>query len=59
MSRGNVINAKDNHGWTALTLAAEKGHEAIVKLLNDRHAMRVRDSGIVTGDVTGVVTEAE
>jgi hypothetical protein len=32
------INAKDKNGWTALSWAVERGHEAIVKLLLDKGA---------------------
>ena len=38
------INAK-------VSLAAENGHDTIVRLLNDRCDMRTRDSYIVTRDV--------
>ncbi|KAG7424985.1 putative ankyrin repeat protein [Fusarium oxysporum f. sp. raphani] len=33
LSRGDPVNLRDSHGMTALSYAAERGHEVIVKLL--------------------------
>ncbi|MGO9568404.1 MAG: ankyrin repeat domain-containing protein [Desulfomonilaceae bacterium] len=35
---GADVNAKDNHGWTALMEAAKTGHLDVVKLLLDEGA---------------------
>lgn len=33
LEKGADVNTRDEYGWTPLTLAAEKGHLEIVKLL--------------------------
>jgi ankyrin repeat protein len=33
VARGAVVEAKDNHGWTALMYAAENGHVDCVRVL--------------------------
>ena len=33
LDHGAKVNERDNRGWTALTIAAERGHLGVVKLL--------------------------
>jgi len=42
LERGAPIDAADNRGRTALLIAAERGDAAIVSLLLDRGADRIR-----------------
>ena len=38
LEKGADVNATDNNGWTALTVASENGHLEIVKLLVEKSA---------------------
>lgn len=38
LEHGADIEAKDGYGWTPLLLAAQKGHEAVVRLLLEKGA---------------------
>ena len=38
LAAGADVNAKEKEGWTALMLAAEKGHTEIVQLLKQAGA---------------------
>ena len=52
------IDPKDSFGWTPLSLAAEKGHEAVVKLLLATGKVDVnnsKDDNIPHRDITRVV----
>ena len=33
LKRGAQVNKRDNRGWTALTITAERGHLGVVQLL--------------------------
>jgi hypothetical protein len=45
LDRGGDINARDENGWTALSLAAYYGHSEVVKLLIDKGAdIHARDN---------------
>ena len=54
LDRGADAGAKDNNDWTALLLAAEKGHTATATLLLDRGA----DVGATSNDGRTALTVA-
>ena len=51
LSGGNMVDSKDSEGQTPLSWAAERGHEAVVKLLVDRDDV-ITDSKDVYGQTS-------
>jgi ankyrin repeat protein len=45
LGQGAELESKDKDGWTPLLHAAEKGHEAVVKLLLDTGKVDVNAKG--------------
>jgi ankyrin repeat protein len=42
LEKGAELETKDNYGQTPLSCAAEKGHEAVVKLLQEKVAKKLQ-----------------
>jgi ankyrin repeat protein len=43
LEKGSNLDSKSNYGWTPLSYAAEKGHEAVKLLLEKDAALESKD----------------